>query len=73
MAVTDRQSLLGFKELSRHEGIIPALETSHAIYHVMEMASGMPADQDIVVCVSGRGDKDVKEVQSLFPKYGIDI
>ena len=52
----------GFKLLSNKEGIIPALETAHAIAHVAKLAPKMDKDAVIVVCLSGRGDKDVNQV-----------
>ena len=61
-SVTDAQALEGFHLLSRTEGIIPALEPSHAVYHVAEMARSLPSDQIILMCLSGRGDKDVPTV-----------
>ncbi|MFL5734084.1 MAG: tryptophan synthase subunit beta [Chloroflexia bacterium] len=62
VAVTDAQALEGFKLLCRTEGIIPALESSHAIYHAVHLASTMPADRIVVVNLSGRGDKDMHTV-----------
>jgi len=59
VAVTDSEALEGFHLLCSTEGIIPALESSHAIYHASKVAAGMPPDQSIVVCLSGRGDKDI--------------
>src|SRR2546428_1542246 len=56
---TDEQALRGFHELCRTEGIIPALESAHAIAHVLEIAPKMRRDEIIVVNCSGRGDKDV--------------
>jgi tryptophan synthase beta chain len=64
-AVDDRQALTAFEALSRSEGIIPALETSHAIYYAMQLAPTMPIEQVIVINLSGRGDKDVSEVMQL--------
>jgi len=58
-AVTDAQALEGFKLLSETEGIIPALEPSHAIYYVAKMAGKLPKDRIIIVNLSGRGDKDL--------------
>jgi tryptophan synthase len=52
-------------------GIIPALETSHAIYYASKLAKKLPSDQDIVINVSGRGDKDVQQVEQLLPKFGL--
>ena len=62
LAVTDDEALEGFRLLCRSEGIIPALESAHAIYHVSRMAADMPSDSIIVVCLSGRGDKDVPSI-----------
>ena len=59
LAVTDSQALEGFHLLSRTEGIIPALEPSHAVYHASQLARQLPPDQIILVCLSGRGDKDI--------------
>jgi len=64
--VTDAQAMEGFKLLSQLEGIIPALETAHAIAHVMEMAPTMKKDETILVCLSGRGDKDVNQVADIM-------
>jgi len=58
-SVTDRQALEAFQLTSKLEGIIPALEPSHALAHVMTLAPKMPKDRIIVVTLSGRGDKDV--------------
>jgi tryptophan synthase beta chain len=58
-SATDRDAMEAFTALSRLEGIIPALEPSHAIAHVMRVAPRMAKDQVIVVALSGRGDKDV--------------
>ena len=60
--VTDAQALEGFHLLARTEGIIPALEPSHAIYHVAEMARELPPEKVVLLCLSGRGDKDVPTV-----------
>ncbi len=58
-SATDKEALAAFALLSRLEGIIPALEPSHALAHVMRVAPAMAKDQVIVVGLSGRGDKDV--------------
>jgi len=65
-SVTDEQALRGFELLAAQEGIIPALETAHAIAHAVRMARKMPADQHLVVNCSGRGDKDVDEAARLL-------
>ena len=62
IAATDAQALIGFRLLSELEGIIPALESAHALAHVARVAPKMRKDQSIAVCLSGRGDKDVFSV-----------
>ena len=62
LAVGDAEALEGFHLLCRTEGIIPALEPAHAIHHVANMAKGLPSDKIILVCLSGRGDKDIHVV-----------
>jgi tryptophan synthase beta subunit len=62
LAVTDAQVLEGFHLLSRTEGIIPALESAHAVYYASELARQLHPEQIILVCLSGRGDKDVPTV-----------
>lgn len=66
LGVDDNQALEGFKKLSEIEGIIPALETAHAIYHTMQLAPTMRPEQIIVVNLSGRGDKDVNEARRVM-------
>jgi tryptophan synthase len=73
IAATDAEAFQGFRLLSECEGIIPALETSHAIYGAIELAKTMEKGQDIVICVSGRGDKDVQSVADELPKLGPKI
>jgi tryptophan synthase beta subunit len=70
LSVDDSQALEGFHLLSKTEGIIPALEPSHAIYHAAELASGLSPDQIVLVCLSGRGDKDI---QIVAEAAGIEI
>ena len=60
--ITDEEALEGFKLLSSKEGIIPALESAHAIAHVAKLAPEMKKDEIILVCLSGRGDKDVNQI-----------
>ncbi|NIP39600.1 MAG: tryptophan synthase subunit beta, partial [Candidatus Dadabacteria bacterium] len=69
-SVKDTEALQAFKYLSEVEGIIPALETSHAIAHVIKTAPKMPKDSVIVVCLSGRGDKDILSVNEYFDSDG---
>ncbi|WP_260088703.1 tryptophan synthase subunit beta [Suttonella sp. R2A3] len=65
VAVDDQQAMDGFHQLCRLEGIIPALESSHAVAYAMELAKTMDKDQRIVVNLSGRGDKDINTVAQL--------
>ena len=60
--ITDEEALEGFKLLSSKEGIIPALESAHAIAHIAKLAPEMKKEEIILVCLSGRGDKDVNQV-----------
>ena len=60
--VTDDQAVEAFEYLSRIEGIIPAIESAHAVYHAMQLAPTMGKDKIIVVNLSGRGDKDVASI-----------
>jgi tryptophan synthase beta chain len=64
-AATDAEALGAFDLLARTEGIIPALETSHAVHAAVRLAASMPREAIVVVNVSGRGDKDVNEVIRL--------
>jgi len=65
-SATDKEALEAFVQLSKLEGIIPALESAHAIAHVMRIAPQMAKDKIIVVCLSGRGDKDVVSVAAAL-------
>lgn len=60
--ITDEQAVCAFEYLSRTEGIIPAIESAHAVAYAMEIAPGMSPDQTIVINLSGRGDKDCMSV-----------
>jgi tryptophan synthase len=73
VAATDAEAFIGFKNLSELEGIIPALESSHGIFGAMELAKTMKDDQDVVICLSGRGDKDVQSVAEELPNIGPKI
>jgi tryptophan synthase beta chain len=66
VSVTDTEALEAFRLLSQLEGIIPALETSHAIAHLKQLAPKMGKDAVIVVNLSGRGDKDCQEAARLM-------
>ncbi len=65
-AVTDDEALAAFQRLSRQEGIIPALESSHALAYLETLMPQTKEDQIVVVCLSGRGDKDVQMVAQLL-------
>lgn len=65
VAVEDREALAAFFTLSRTEGIIPALESAHAVAHALKLAPTLPRDKIIVVNLSGRGDKDAHYVENL--------
>ncbi|MCA1805085.1 MAG: tryptophan synthase subunit beta [Xanthomonadaceae bacterium] len=65
VSVTDQQALQAFHDLTRIEGIIPALESSHALAYVTQLAPTLRPDQSIVVNLSGRGDKDINTVAKL--------
>ncbi|KAJ2864827.1 hypothetical protein GGH94_002642 [Coemansia aciculifera] len=71
--VTDVQALEGFRSLTQLEGIIPALESSHAVYKAMQIAATMRPDENLVICISGRGDKDVNTVAEVLPTIGPQI
>jgi tryptophan synthase beta chain len=60
--ITDKEALAAFQLLTRLEGIIPALESAHGLALLMKKAPAMAKDQTIVLCLSGRGDKDVEQV-----------
>jgi tryptophan synthase beta chain len=62
VAVTDGEALAAFHDLCRLEGIIPALESAHAVAHAMKLAAQMPRDKILLVNLSGRGDKDMHTV-----------
>nr|MBO0435517.1 tryptophan synthase subunit beta [Enterococcus sp. DIV0849a] len=65
-SVTDQEALDAFKVLCQTEGIIPALESSHAVSHALKVAKELGPDKQIIVCLSGRGDKDVQQIKELF-------
>jgi tryptophan synthase beta chain len=68
--ITDTEALEGFHALTRMEGIIPALESSHAMAYTMKLAPTMSKDDTIIVCLSGRGDKDM---QTMAQREGIEL
>jgi tryptophan synthase beta chain len=65
LSCSDEEALATFDLVARTEGILPALETSHAIAKAIELAKGLSSEQLVVVCLSGRGDKDAAEIQRL--------
>jgi tryptophan synthase beta chain len=69
-SITDAEALEAFGMLTELEGIIPALESSHAVAQVVKMAPKMPSDSLILVCLSGRGDKDIHTVAEAM---GVEI
>lgn len=70
LVATDEEALRGFRICTELEGIIPALETSHAIWEAMHQAAKMGKDEDLVVCCSGRGDKDVEQISMAIKDGG---
>ncbi|HLL19727.1 MAG TPA: tryptophan synthase subunit beta [Rubrivivax sp.] len=65
VSITDAEALVAFHRLCRCEGIIPALESSHAVAYAMKLAATMKADQHLLVNLSGRGDKDINTVAAM--------
>jgi tryptophan synthase beta chain len=72
VSVTDREAVKGFMDLARMEGIIPALESAHAIAYLGKFAGAMSEDETILVCLSGRGDKDVSQVSDYLEMNQVD-
>ncbi len=68
VSVTDRDALAAFHHLCKTEGIIPALESSHAVAYAMQLAASMRTDQHLLINLSGRGDKDIGTVAELDAK-----
>ena len=64
--ITDKEALEGFQALTLSEGIIPALESSHAVAYALKAAGRMKKGENIIVCLSGRGDKDLDTVSKAF-------
>jgi tryptophan synthase beta chain len=63
---TDDEALAAFRFLSETEGIIPAMESAHAIAETIKLAPTLRPDQTVIVCLSGRGDKDVQQVAQVL-------
>jgi tryptophan synthase beta chain len=70
VSITDDEAMAGFHALTRMEGIIPALESSHALAYTMKLAPTMRPDQKIIVNLSGRGDKDM---HTIMQREGISL
>ncbi|MBI5971378.1 MAG: tryptophan synthase subunit beta [Deltaproteobacteria bacterium] len=66
VTVTDKEALFGFKTLTLTEGIIPALESAHAVSYAIKAARKLGKNQTLIVCLSGRGDKDLQTVSKAF-------
>ena len=62
VAITDDEAVEAFEYLSKMEGIIPAIESAHAVAYAMKLVPTLPKDQIVVVTISGRGDKDVAAI-----------
>jgi tryptophan synthase beta chain len=70
VAITDDEALKGFQDLCRLEGIIPALESAHAVAYAAKIAPSMPKEKVLLVNLSGRGDKDM---QTVAERMGIKL
>ncbi len=66
VAVTDAEALEGLQELACTEGIIAALESSHAVSHTIKLAKSLPKDRIIICNLSGRGDKDMNTIHTVL-------
>jgi len=66
VTITDKEAIEGLKLLSRLEGIIPALETSHAIAYLQKLAKRAKKNSTVIVCLSGRGDKDMNQISQFI-------
>jgi tryptophan synthase beta chain len=65
VSATDEEALQAFRDLTQVEGIIPALESSHAVAYALKLAAQLPKDQNVIVNLSGRGDKDIHTVAEI--------
>lgn len=72
-AITDEEAVKAFLYLTQTEGIIPAIESSHAMAYTMKLAPTLQKDQVIVVNLSGRGDKDVEAIEGYLEAHGMSI
>ena len=71
VSITDDEAIDALYELSRTEGIIPALESAHAVAHALKIIPKMDKDQIVVINISGRGDKDMHTIVNLAKKDGV--
>ena len=65
VAVNDAEAVAAFHDLTRTEGIMPALESSHALAHVMKIAGQLGSEETVVINLSGRGDKDIETIADM--------
>ena len=65
-AISDREAVEAFQVLSKTEGIIPAIESAHAVAYAMKLAKKLPKDKSVIVNLSGRGDKDVESIEKYL-------
>ncbi|KAH7883140.1 tryptophan synthase beta subunit-like PLP-dependent enzyme [Phlebopus sp. FC_14] len=72
VVATDEEALRGFRLCTQLEGIIPALESSHALWEGTRRAKTLSKDVNLVICLSGRGDKDVEQISQLLPGHWAD-
>ncbi|KZT58997.1 bifunctional tryptophan synthase TRP1 [Calocera cornea HHB12733] len=72
IVANDEEALRGFRMCTQLEGIIPALESAHAVWGAVQIAKTLPKDQDVVLCLSGRGDKDVEQISEILPGQWAD-
>ena len=70
VSITDTEAMDALMELTQMEGIIPAIESAHAMAYVFKLAKEMTPDQSIVMCLSGRGDKDVNTISNYLAGKG---
>jgi len=71
-AASDEEALDAFQSLARHEGILPALESAHAVAHGARLAATLAPDRVVLINLSGRGDKDVESVKAALERRGDD-
>ena len=70
VSITDKEAMDALAEICRLEGIIPAIESAHAMAYAFKKAKEMTMDQSMIVCLSGRGDKDVNTISDYFAGKG---